>query len=62
MTSCEKKNVTIAQERELRQDDIPRLQQLWDAGIASGLAGELDMKKLRCDARKRLASAKALRA
>jgi antitoxin ParD1/3/4 len=62
MTSCEKMNVTFAHERKLRPDDIQRLQQLWDVGIASGPAGELDMKKLRCDARKRLQSAKALRA
>jgi len=32
---------------ELRQEDIKRLRQMWDAGIASGSAGELDMKKLR---------------
>lgn len=40
--------------RELRQDDIKRLRQLWDEGIASGSAGELDMKKLRREARARL--------
>ncbi|MEA2886185.1 MAG: hypothetical protein QOD11_545 [Bradyrhizobium sp.] len=27
--------------RELRQQDIERLRQLWDAGIASGSSGEL---------------------
>ena len=43
--------------RELRQEDINRLRQMWDAGIASGPAGELDMKKLRRDARDRLDSA-----
>jgi antitoxin ParD1/3/4 len=42
--------------RELRQEDIKRLRQMWDAGIASGSAGELDMKKLRREARARLQS------
>lgn len=40
--------------RELRQEDIKRLRQMWDAGIASGSAGELDLKKLRREARARL--------
>jgi antitoxin ParD1/3/4 len=40
--------------RELRREDINRLRQMWDAGIASGSAGELDMKKLRREARERL--------
>ena len=43
--------------RELRQEDIKRLRQMWDAGIASGSAGELDMKKLRREARERLKGA-----
>jgi antitoxin ParD1/3/4 len=43
--------------RELRQQDIERLRQLWDAGTASGSAGELDMEKLRREARARLKSA-----
>ena len=47
--------------RELRQEDINRLRQMWDAGIASGPAGELDMKKLRHDAHERLESAIASR-
>jgi antitoxin ParD1/3/4 len=40
--------------RELRQEDIKRLRQMWDAGIASGSAGELEMKKLRREVRERL--------
>jgi antitoxin ParD1/3/4 len=44
--------------RELRQEDIKRLRQMWDVGVASGSAGELDMKKLREDARAPLESAK----
>jgi antitoxin ParD1/3/4 len=44
--------------RELRQEDIKRLRQMWDAGVASGSAGELDMKKLRKEARERLEGAK----
>jgi antitoxin ParD1/3/4 len=44
--------------RELRQEDIRRLRSLWDRGIASGPAGEQDMKALRRDARQRLEGAK----
>jgi antitoxin ParD1/3/4 len=40
--------------RELREQDIKLLRKMWDAGIASGSAGELDMKKLRREARARL--------
>jgi len=39
--------------RELRQEDIKRLRQMWDEGVASGPAGKLNM-----DARKRLEGAK----
>jgi antitoxin ParD1/3/4 len=44
--------------RELQQDDIRRLRQLWDEGIASGSAGELDMTALRQEARTRLEAAR----
>jgi antitoxin ParD1/3/4 len=44
--------------RELRQEDIKRLRHMWDDGVASGSAGELDMKKLRKEARDRLVGAK----
>jgi antitoxin ParD1/3/4 len=44
--------------RELRQEDIKRLRRMWDEGIASGPAGKQDMKKLRKEARGRLAGAK----
>ena len=40
--------------RELRQQDIKVLRKLWDAGINGGSAGELDMKKLRREARAKL--------
>jgi antitoxin ParD1/3/4 len=40
--------------RELQQDDIRRLRQLWDEGLASGSVGEQDMTALRRDARARL--------
>jgi antitoxin ParD1/3/4 len=43
--------------RELQQDDIRRLRQLWQDGLASGSAGELDMAALRLEARARLAGA-----
>jgi antitoxin ParD1/3/4 len=40
--------------RELRQEDLKRLRQLWDEGIASGLAKPLDFDELRREARQRL--------
>jgi uncharacterized protein YoaH (UPF0181 family) len=43
---------------ELRQEGIKRLRQMWDVGVASGSANELDMKELRQDARARLESTK----
>ncbi|MCO4052711.1 MAG: type II toxin-antitoxin system ParD family antitoxin [Bosea sp.] len=43
--------------RELQQDDIRRLRQLWQDGLASGSAGEFDMTALRLEARARLAGA-----
>ena len=45
--SCVRRCATGQLKSELRQEDIKRLRQMWDAGIASGSAGELDMKKLR---------------
>jgi antitoxin ParD1/3/4 len=50
-------NVMHEPTRKLCEQDIKRLRQMWDAGIASGSAGELDMKKLRCEARARLKGA-----
>jgi antitoxin ParD1/3/4 len=44
--------------RELRQEDIKRLRQMWDEGVASGSAGEVHMKKLRKEARERLEDVK----
>lgn len=44
--------------RELRQEDIKRLRQLWDDGIASGSAGPIDMDALRLEARERLKAEK----
>jgi antitoxin ParD1/3/4 len=41
--------------RELRQDDVRRLRQLWDEGKASGAPRPLDWGKLRREARQRLA-------
>ena len=37
--------------RELRQDDIEHLRQLWDEGKASGDAGPVDFDQLRKEAR-----------
>ncbi|KPF95713.1 CopG family transcriptional regulator [Rhodopseudomonas sp. AAP120] len=39
--------------RDLRQEDVRRLRQLWDEGIASGSAGEVDLPALRAEARAR---------
>jgi hypothetical protein len=44
--------------RELPQDDIKRLQQMWDEGVANGSASKVDMEKLRKEARTRLDDAK----
>jgi antitoxin ParD1/3/4 len=41
--------------RELRQEDVKRLRQLWDEGKASGPARPLDWGELRREARQRLA-------
>jgi antitoxin ParD1/3/4 len=50
-------NLVRERTRRLREQDIERLRQIWDAGIASGSAGEMDMKKLRREARARLKGA-----
>ncbi|MGO9266491.1 MAG: type II toxin-antitoxin system ParD family antitoxin [Candidatus Binataceae bacterium] len=42
----------------LRQEDLNRLRQLWDEGIASGPRAPLDFSELRRDARKRLTGAR----
>jgi antitoxin ParD1/3/4 len=47
--------------RELQQDDIRRLRQLWQQGVASGSAGELDMAALRIEALDLARSASASR-
>ena len=44
--------------RELRQEDLKRLRQLWSAGVASGPAKPLDFGELRREARQRLAAAR----
>jgi antitoxin ParD1/3/4 len=43
--------------RELQREDIRRLRHLWDEGLASGSAGDIDMTALRLEARARLATA-----
>ena len=40
--------------RELRQEDLKRLRQLWDEGLISGSSGPVDMEGLRKEARQRL--------
>ncbi len=44
--------------RELRQEDIRQLRQLWDEGKTSGPAGKVDFDKVKREGRKRLARAK----
>ncbi len=43
--------------RELRQEDLKRLRQLWDEGKASGSPASLDFDEVKREARKRLAEA-----
>jgi antitoxin ParD1/3/4 len=45
--------------RDLRQEDIRRLRQLWDEGKASGPARPLDWDELRQEAERRLAQLKS---
>lgn len=47
--------------RQMRARDIELLQQAWDAGKASGSAGEVDFKALRQEARERLAALRGTR-
>ena len=42
--------------RELRQEDLKRLRQLWDEGKTSGAAAPVDFEAARSEARKRLAT------
>jgi antitoxin ParD1/3/4 len=44
--------------RQLREEDIKRLQQLWATGKASGSAKSLDLDMVRRAARRRLAKAR----
>jgi len=44
--------------RELRQEEIKRLRQLWDEGIASGPATAVDFDAVRREGRRRLAVAR----
>ncbi|MFZ1084398.1 MAG: type II toxin-antitoxin system ParD family antitoxin [Terracidiphilus sp.] len=42
--------------RELRQEDLKRLRQMWDQGKASGAAAPVDFDRARREARERLAA------
>jgi antitoxin ParD1/3/4 len=44
--------------RQLREDDVRRLREMWDEGKSSGRAKPLDLAKVRRDARQRLAKAR----
>lgn len=41
--------------RDLRQEELKHLRQLWDEGKASGAAAPVDLEAARVEARKRLA-------
>lgn len=43
--------------RELRQEDLNRLRQMWDQGKASGAASPVDFESARREARQRLGAA-----
>ncbi|MGD0735817.1 MAG: type II toxin-antitoxin system ParD family antitoxin [Terracidiphilus sp.] len=43
--------------RELRQEDVRRLRQLWDQGKSSGTATPVDLNQARREARQRLEAA-----
>ena len=43
--------------RELRQEELRNLRQLWDAGKLSGAATPIDLESARLEAKRRLASA-----
>jgi len=45
--------------RELRQEDLRRLRQMWDEGKASGAASPVDFDNARREARQRLATVAA---
>jgi antitoxin ParD1/3/4 len=45
--------------RELRHEDIQRLRQLWDEGIASGPPRPVDFEKLRREVRRKSAARRA---
>lgn len=44
--------------RDLRRADNERLRRLWDEGLASGPAAQVDLTALRDEARRRLATAR----
>jgi antitoxin ParD1/3/4 len=47
--------------RDLRHEEVNRLRQLWDDGVAGGPAGPLDLDALRQEARARLEGEKKAR-
>jgi len=48
--------------RELRQEDLSRLRQMWDEGKNSGAASRVDFESARREARGRLAAAEGKQA
>ncbi len=45
--------------RELRHDEIRRLRQAWEEGIASGAGRELDFEHVRAEGRRRILATKS---
>lgn len=48
--------------RELQQEEIRRVRQLWQEGVDSGSAGEVDFDALRQEAKKRIAARRKVKA
>jgi antitoxin ParD1/3/4 len=46
--------------REMGRDEVSRLRQAWDEGIASGPARKIDFEAVRAEGRRRLADIKAI--
>jgi antitoxin ParD1/3/4 len=46
--------------QQLRRDDISRLRQAWDEGIASGAPREIDFEKIKAEGKRRISALKAV--
>ncbi len=46
--------------QQLRRDDISRLRQAWDEGVASGTPREIDFEKIKAEGKRRISALKAV--